>query len=122
MKSFKLYVMAALTMISLSVLAQTDKTDTIKVYGNCGICKSRIQKTLKTEGITMADWSPETKLLVVTYNSSEISNDDIQKKIASVGHDTEKYTADDKVYDYLPACCHYKRKNETTKVESPEKQ
>ncbi len=34
--------------------------------------------------------------------------DDVQKKIASVGHDNEKYQAEDKVYTALPDCCHYR--------------
>ena len=116
MKSFKMLMMAVLIMLSVSGNAQT-KTDTIKVFGECGMCKSRIQKTLKIDGITSAAWDTETKLLVVSYDVSKISNDDIQKKIAAVGHDTEKYTADDKVYEKLPGCCHYDRKKSEAKTE-----
>jgi copper chaperone CopZ len=109
MKYFKFFAIAAMSLFAVSVNAQT-KTDTIKVYGECGMCKSRIQKTLKVEGITSADWNTETKLLVVSYDAAKISNDDIQKKIAAVGHDTEMYTAIDSVYQKLPGCCHYERK------------
>ena len=109
MKHFKFFAVAAITLFAISVNAQT-KTDTIKVYGECGMCKNRIQKTLKIDGITTADWNTETKLLVVTYDAAKISNDDIQQKIAGVGHDTEKYTAIDSVYQKLPGCCHYERK------------
>ena len=109
-------MMAALTILSVSVNAQT-KTDSIKVYGECGMCKNRIQKTLKIDGITNAVWNTETKMLLVEYDVSKITNDDIQKKIAAVGHDTEKYSADDKVYEKLPGCCHYERKKTETKNE-----
>lgn len=109
MKRIKMLMMAALSILSVSVFAQT-KTDTIKVYGECGMCKNRIHKTLKIEGITSAAWDIETKFLVVAYDTTKISNNDIQKKIASVGHDTENYSADDKVYEKLPGCCHYERK------------
>ena len=109
MKHFKFFAIAAMSLFAVSVNAQT-KTDTIKVYGECGMCKSRIQKTLKIEGIISTDWNTETKLLVVTYDPAKINNDDIQKKIAAVGHDTEKYTAIDSVYQKLPGCCHYERK------------
>jgi periplasmic mercuric ion binding protein len=103
---------AACMLFTLSVFSQTsERTDTIKVNGECGMCKSRIQKTLKLDGISSAVWDTETKLLTVTYNPSKISNDDIQKKIAAVGHDTEKYRADDAVYSKLPGCCHYERKS-----------
>jgi hypothetical protein len=30
-------------------------------------------------------------------------------RLASVGHDTEKYKASDDVYAKLPDCCHYER-------------
>ncbi len=117
MKKIKMLMMAALSILSVSAFAQT-KTDTIKVYGECGMCKSRIHKTLKMDGITSAAWDTETKLLVVSYDASIISNNDIQKKVAAVGHDTEKYEADDKVYEKLPGCCHYERKKTEKKKEN----
>jgi len=103
---------AVFAMTSSTLFAQTttEKTDTIKVYGECGMCKSRIQKTLKIDGISSAVWDVDTKMLTVSYNPATITNDVIQQKIAAVGHDTEKYKADDKVYDKLPGCCHYERK------------
>jgi len=87
----------------------TLKTEEIKVLGSCGMCKTRIENAMKVTGITEAVWNEKTQLLKVTYDTSVISRDDIQKKAAAVGHDTEKYRADDKVYDNLPACCHYER-------------
>jgi copper chaperone CopZ len=103
-------MLAIMVLITTTSFAQS-QTDTIKVYGNCGMCKNRIEKTLKLEGVTSAAWSPETKLLIISYDTAKISNDEIQKKIAAVGHDTEKYVADDEVYSKLPGCCLYKRKN-----------
>jgi periplasmic mercuric ion binding protein len=85
------------------------KTETIKVYGNCGMCKTRIEKAAKVEGVNKAEWSDETKLLTLVYNPSKITSDDVQKKISAVGHDTEKYKADEKVYNGLPECCKYER-------------
>jgi hypothetical protein len=89
----------------------TSKTDEIKVLGECGMCKDRIEGAMKVDGIAGAVWNQETKLLRVTYNPALITVDDIQKKVASVGHDTEKYRADDAVYASLPGCCHYERWN-----------
>lgn len=86
------------------------KAETIKVSGNCGMCKDRIESTAKVEGVTKADWNKDTKMLTLVYNPATIKSDDIQKKIAAVGHDTEKYKADDKVYAKLPGCCKYERK------------
>jgi hypothetical protein len=119
MKSLKLMLTAALVIIGSTLFAQTttQQTDTLKVYGECGMCQSRLQKALKLDGIAAANWNTETKLLTVTYNPAVISNDGIQKKVAAVGHDTERYQADDKVYEKLPGCCHYERKKADAKPE-----
>jgi len=110
MKSLRFVITALMVVSSIFVLGQTAKTDTVKVYGNCGLCKNRIEKAIKVDGVTNAAWDSETKLLVVSYDPAKISNDDIQKDIAAVGHDTEKYSADDKVYKKLPGCCLYERR------------
>ncbi|MBN8833681.1 MAG: hypothetical protein ABS68_09165 [Niastella sp. SCN 39-18] len=113
MKSLQFILIALFAIVTSSSFAQQttqQQTDTIKVYGECGMCKSRIQNVLKLDGITAAVWDMETKLLTVTYNPKTISNDDIHKKVAAVGHDTDKYQADDKVYDKLPGCCQYERR------------
>lgn len=112
MKKVKNALLAVFLLSSFSLLAQ-EKSDSIKVWGNCGMCKSRIEKAAKAEGATEAFWNKETKMLSVTYDASKTSNDAIQKKVASVGHDTEKFMADDKVYSKLPGCCLYDRKGST---------
>lgn len=33
------------------------KTEIFKVWGNCGMCKARIEKAVKEEGATSADWN-----------------------------------------------------------------
>lgn len=109
MKTIRSIFLAVCILSSVSVFAQA-KTDSFKVYGNCGMCKKRIEKAVKVEGVTMADWDTETKIITVTYDATKITNNDLQQKIAAVGHDTEKYAADDKVYEKLPGCCLYDRK------------
>ena len=91
------------------VSTTTVKTESVSVAGNCDMCKARIEKSAKVEGVTQAEWNKSTKVLSVTYNPSVVNLDDVQKKIAAAGHDTEKYKADDKVYNSLPGCCHYER-------------
>ncbi len=88
----------------------TTKTETIKVWGECETCQAKIEKAAKVDGVTKANWDKNTKILTLVYDPSKISNDDIQKKVAAVGYDTEKYKADDKVYAKLNACCKYERK------------
>jgi periplasmic mercuric ion binding protein len=109
MKQVKLFLLAAFSLFSVSVFAH-DRTDSIKVYGECGMCKKRIEKAATINGVKKVDWNVDSKMLVVTYNSEKTSLDAIQQKIAAVGHDTEKYTASNDVYNMLPGCCHYDRK------------
>ncbi len=115
MKHVKFLFIALFAMSFSPIIAQKTSlviTDSIQVNGACGMCKNRIEKNLKMEGISSASWNKETKLLTVSYYPAKITNDAIQKKIASVGHDTEKYRAEDSTYEKLPGCCHYDRTTE----------
>lgn len=94
---------------SFSSIAQEKKED-IKIWGNCGMCKTRIEKAAKEAGASYASWSSETKMLSVKYDAATTSNAKIQKGIAAVGHDTQDEIAADDVYNKLPGCCKYKRK------------
>lgn len=109
MKQIKFLLMAVLAFASMSAIAH-DKTDSVKVYGNCGMCKTRIEKAAKLEGVKKAEWNKDTKILTVTYDPHKVKLDDIQKNIAAVGHDTDKYSAEADVYKKLPGCCLYERK------------
>ena len=86
------------------------KTEMIKVSGKCDMCKARIEKAAKVDGVTKADWDTKTKMLTLVYNPSKVKSDDVQKKIAAVGHDTPKFKATDQVYNALPGCCKYRTK------------
>lgn len=122
MKTFNL-VMVMMLAVSLNMSASTGtrdvvqegtpsgKTESIKVWGKCEMCKARIEKTAKAEGASNATWDMKTMMLTLTYDPAKTNTDAISKKLASVGHDTEKYKAPDDVYAKLPACCHYERFN-----------
>lgn len=116
MKSLKILFIVSSLLISASVLAQT-KTEKIKVWGNCSSCKKHIEAATKVDGVTSANWSTKTKILTITYDPLKITNDQIQKNIAAVGYDTEKYKGDDKAYDELDPCCQYDRKDAGKKKE-----
>lgn len=84
-------------------------TEVIHVDGVCGMCKERIEEAVNSlKGIKLADWSEYSKELIVRYNKTKTTNDEIQQKVASIGHDTEKYKASDAVYDQLHGCCKYR--------------
>ena len=82
------------------------------VMGNCDQCKERIESAAKSvTGVTSAIWSSETKKLDVQFDIQKTNSDDIQKAVAKVGHDTEKFKAQDDVYKHLPGCCLYRKSN-----------
>jgi hypothetical protein len=95
--------------------AQTTlKEETIKVWGNCGMCKETIETAAMKAGATTAVWNEETKELKLSYTDNKTSTKKIQQKIANSGYDTQDFTAPDKVYNKLHGCCKYERK--TTSV------
>lgn len=99
------------TTFTINAQSKKSQTETFKVWGNCGMCKKTIEKSLKTKSISKAEWNMETKMMTVVFNPKKISLSQIHKKIASVGYDTEQETASDEVYNKLHGCCKYERKN-----------
>ena len=95
---------------STNVHAQTntDTTVTFKVFGACEQCKQRIEDALHMKGVSAATWDVDTKMLTATYKPQTVSLNDLHKKVASVGHDTEIEKSKDNVYRNLPDCCHYR--------------
>lgn len=112
MKTKIISVVVLVLMGTMSVLAQS-KTEKFKVYGNCGMCEKTIEKAAQSvESVTSADWNKETKMMEVTFDESKTNVHKVHMAIAKVGYDTEMHKANDEVYNKLPGCCKYERKNE----------
>ena len=73
------------------------------------MCQARIENAVKEAGASNASWDIKTRMLTVTYDPAKTNKDNLSKKLAAVGHDTEKYKAKDEAYEALPSCCHYDR-------------
>lgn len=117
MKKVILMAIALLGLLS-SYSQSKDSTTSFKVFGVCGECKQRIEKTLKIKGIRSAKWNVKTKMLNLTYDPSVVSLDKIHTKLVDAGHDTELKKAKDEVYKALPDCCHYRDiKDDTEDIE-----
>ena len=98
------------SMPGMDMSAAKMEHQTIKVSGNCDQCKNRIETAAKSvTGVSSADWSTETKMLHVQFDGAKTNSDAIQKAIAKVGNDTEKYKASDAAYKALPECCKYRK-------------
>lgn len=99
---------AQTTKKEVSVVAEK-KSGELKVFGNCDMCKARIEKAAReVKGVKNVKWNKETKMLRFEYKPSLASIDDIAKKMAEVGHDTETHKATDAVYNDLHSCCKYR--------------
>lgn len=86
------------------------KTESYKVYGNCGMCKKTIESTVKQNKDALGIWNSKSQMLTITYDSTKTSADEILKRIANVGYDNDKYLSSNEVYKNLDACCQYNRK------------
>lgn len=108
-RSFILSIAVLFVFGNLS-FAQSVKKDTVKIWGNCGMCKKTIETAATKAGATSASWDTETKILSVSYAAKKTSTQKIQQAIAAVGYDTRDFTAPDDAYNKLHGCCKYDRK------------
>ncbi|MBC7885388.1 MAG: heavy-metal-associated domain-containing protein [Saprospiraceae bacterium] len=81
----------------------------VKVYGNCGMCKKTIEKAGNVKGISKTKWDTETAMAKITIDSTKTSVDEVLKRIAEVGYDSDAFRAPDAVYENLHGCCQYER-------------
>ncbi len=85
------------------------KTETVKIYGNCEMCKTTIEKAGNVKNVATVDWNKDTKMATLNFDSKKTSQDEILKRIALAGYDSEKFLAPDDVYAKLSGCCQYDR-------------
>ncbi|CAN5888890.1 hypothetical protein BH11BAC4_BH11BAC4_03060 [soil metagenome] len=110
MKTLSFCAVLLFSMFTYNTSFAQVKNDTIKVWGNCGMCKTNIEKAAKSAGASTANWNEETKALTFSYALDKTSDLKIQQAIARSGYDTEDFTGDNKAYQKLHACCQYERK------------
>ena len=110
MKS-KMLTTKIIMFIGISLLfSEETKTEKFKVYGNCGMCETRIEKAATSlDGVSKAEWDKKTGMIKITFDEEKVTLDDIHKAIAKAGHDTDKVKAEDDVYANLHGCCKYER-------------
>jgi hypothetical protein len=116
MKSISKILVAIIVLLSYtSSNAQTknQKTETVKIYGNCGMCESTIEKAGNTKNQANVDWDKEIKMATISYDSLKTSKEDILKRIALSGYDSETFLAPNDTYSSLPSCCQYERAEKT---------
>lgn len=81
---------------------------TFGVRGNCGMCKSTIEKAAKSvEGVANAAWDVDKKKVDVSFDENTTDAMTIHNAIATSGYDTEKMVGNNQAYENLPGCCKY---------------
>ena len=111
MKKFLFILLVAL--VGFGVQAQEKKNKNarhdIEVYGNCDMCKKRIEKAAYTvAGVKSAVWHQDHQDLHLIIDENKCSVEDVKKAIAKSGHDTENVKAKDEDYAKLHSCCQYR--------------
>lgn len=92
------------------------RTESVKIYGNCEMCEKNIEAAGNVKKIATVDWNKDTKMATITYDITKTNQDEILKRIALAGYDSDKFLAPDDVYSKLAGCCQYERVNKTAIV------
>src|SRR4051812_24565830 len=82
--------------------AQSAKTETFTVKGNCEDCKERIENAADVKGVKICNWNPDTKVATVTYDPSKTTLTEVKKAIAKNGYDAGEIAGNSKAYNKLP--------------------
>jgi copper chaperone CopZ len=112
--SKKMTVMILLFSFSLcQAQIKNTKTERVTIYGNCKMCEKTIETAGNIKKVARVDWNKESKLAIITYDTKKTNQDEILKRIALAGYDSDKFLAPDDVYSKLPSCCQYERLKKT---------
>lgn len=117
MKSLRKIMIAVVVLLStLAVNAQVKnkKTETVKISGNCGMCKKNIENAGNLKKVAVVNWDVDSKMATLTYDSSKTNADEILNRIAKAGYDNEKFSATEEQYKKLHTCCQYDRDSSGT--------
>ena len=111
--TFKILIVIAALLSDLNSFAQIKNvnTETVKIYGNCGMCKTTIEKAGNIKNIASVTWNKDTKMAMLSYDSKKTSQGEILKRIALSGYDSDEFLAPDDVYGKLHECCQYDRQS-----------
>ncbi|MEO6902160.1 MAG: DUF3347 domain-containing protein [Bacteroidia bacterium] len=104
-----LVLLFVLSITLCNAQIKNSKTETIKIFGNCEMCKSTIEKAGNKKKEASVQWNKDTKMAIISYDSLKTSKSEILKRVALVGYDNELFMSPDDTYANLPGCCQYKR-------------
>lgn len=102
-------IVVLLSAVVVQAQIKNTKTETVKIYGNCEMCKKTIEKAGNLKNVVTVNWNKDNKIATLIYDVTITNQEEILKRIAAAGYDSEKNKASDKAYNALPGCCQYDR-------------
>lgn len=109
-------MMLLFSFSSCNAKIKNAKTENVKIYGNCEMCEKTIEAAGTLKKVAKVDWNKDSKIATITYDSTKTNQDEILKRIALAGYDSDKFLAPDDVYSKLAVCCQYERVKKTAIV------
>lgn len=106
---YTLTSLAFLLFITCQSQIKNTKTISENIKGNCGMCKTTIEKAGNLKKVAEVNWDQKSKTATISFDSLQTNKDEILKRIALSGYDNDAYLAPDEVYAALPGCCQYER-------------
>jgi len=110
--------LVSITISSCAAQIKNAKTETVKIYGNCGMCETTIENSGNLKKVAHVDWNKDSKMATLTYDTTKTNQTAIVKRIALAGYDSDQFLAPDEVYAKLPECCHYERVNKSALIQN----
>jgi len=102
------HFLTAIIIILVWGCQSNDQHKAVEFYvrANCEMCEERIEATAAgLAGVETADFNLESHQLSVTYDAAKISELEIHKAIANVGHGTKLVPMNATAHEKLPGCC-----------------
>ena len=112
MKSMFNILMVLLVVLSTTsgyAQIKNSQTETIKILGNCELCKAAIENAGSIKKEAIVTWDKDPKMATITFDSKKTNRDEILKRIALAGYDNDQFLAPDNAYAQLGECCKYER-------------
>lgn len=106
-----LFVLLSFALFGCEGKINNAKTETVKIYGNCGMCKETIEEAAHKNKEAKAEWNIDSKMAIITFDSTKTNLDAILKRIAQAGYDSDIFLAPENAYNSLHKCCKYDRKS-----------
>lgn len=108
-KVFKIVLVIITILIGTQLFGQDNpKVQTIQIAtsAECGQCKKILEDKLNyTKGVKYAELDVKSKTLTVSYQTKQLSAQNVKLLVSDIGYDADDLPANSKSQRELPKCC-----------------